>query len=184
MDDKCSYHFELWGGEEMASRRICGGKLRGSTETNPSLLRHDDVVTLFHEMGHAIHHLFSECKEYGVSGVNGIAWDTVEFPSQFLENFAYEKGVLQKFALHHESGEPMSGELLDKIKGSKNFQSALGILRQIEFALFDMRLHSNFITGEEVQALLDADTAGDSLLKGSKLQQVQHGFGHILSRWL
>ncbi len=151
---------------------------------NPSLLRHDDVVTLFHEMGHAIHHLFSECKEYGVSGVNGIAWDTVEFPSQFLENFAYEKGVLQKFALHHESGEPMSGELLDKIKGSKNFQSALGILRQIEFALFDMRLHLKLHRGGGGSSPFGRDTAGDSPPQSSKLQQVSTRLWTHLFRWL
>ena len=152
-----------------------------STKTTPSLLRHNDVVTLFHEMGHGIHHLFSKCHEHSVSGVNGTAWDVVEFPSQFLENFAYEKEILKKFAYHYESGEPMSDELLDKIKDSKNFQSALGILRQVEFSLFDILLHQKLYQGDEVQELLDDIRKETSLLKVPSYNRFQNGFGHIFS---
>ncbi len=152
-----------------------------SKEDTPSLLRHDDVVTLFHEMGHGIHHLFSQCSEYSISGVNGIAWDVVEFPSQFLENFAYEKEILKKFAFHYETGEPISSELLDKIKKAKNFQSALGLLRQVEFSLFDIKLHQKLYQGDEVQALLDTIREETSLIKVPKYNKFQNGFGHIFS---
>ena len=152
-----------------------------STDENPSLLRHDDVVTLFHEMGHGIHHLFSKCHQHALSGVNGIAWDVVEFPSQFLENFAYEKEILREFAFHYKSGEPMSDELLKKIKDSKNFQSALGILRQVEFSLFDIRVHQKLYQGDEVQALLDDIRKRTSLLQVPSYNKFQNGFGHIFS---
>jgi len=152
-----------------------------STDENPSLLRHDDVVTLFHEMGHGIHHLFSKCQQHAVSGVNGTAWDVVEFPSQFLENFAYEKEILKEFAFHYENGETMSNELLDKIKDSKNFQSALGILRQVEFSLFDIKLHQKLYQGDEVQSLLDDIRKTTALLPVPSYNKFQNGFGHIFS---
>ncbi|WP_309496785.1 M3 family metallopeptidase [Sulfurovum sp.] len=152
-----------------------------TTETTPSLLRHDDVVTLFHEMGHAIHHLFGKCKERSVSGINGVAWDVVEFPSQFLENFAYEAAILKRFGFHYESDEPISNELMAKIKETKNYQAALGILRQVEFSLFDFQLHQNLYQGEEVQTLLDGIREKTSLLKSPDYNKFQHGFAHIFA---
>jgi len=152
-----------------------------STQENPSLLRHNDVVTLFHEMGHAIHHLFGTCQERSVSGINGVAWDVVEFPSQFLEAFAYEKPILKRFAFHHETGEPMSEELLDKIKETKNFQAALGILRQVEFSLFDFNLHKKLYQGEEVQAVMNAIRETTALLPVPKYNKFQNGFAHIFA---
>lgn len=152
-----------------------------STEQNPSLLRHDDVVTLFHEMGHGIHHLFGTCEERSVSGINGVAWDVVEFPSQFLEAFAYEKPILKRFAFHHETGELMSDELLDKIKETKNYQSALGIVRQVELSLFDFNLHKKLYQGEEVQALIDGIRETTALLKVPSYNKFQNGFAHIFA---
>ena len=152
-----------------------------STDENPSLLRHDDVVTLFHEMGHGIHHLFGRCKERSVSGINGVAWDVVEFPSQFLEAFAYEKPILKRFAFHYESGEPMSDELLDKIKDTKNYEAGLGILRQVEFSLFDFNLHKKLYQGDEVQALLDKIRETTALLEVPKYNKFQNGFAHIFA---
>jgi len=152
-----------------------------ATENTPSLLRHDDVVTLFHEMGHAIHHLFGKCHERSVSGINGVAWDVVEFPSQFLENFAYEAAILKRFGFHYETGEPIAEELLTKIKESKNFQAALGILRQVEFSLFDFKLHQKLYQGEEVQQLLDRIREKTSLLKPPSYNKFQHGFAHIFA---
>ncbi len=152
-----------------------------ATKESPSLLRHDDVVTLFHEMGHAIHHLFSKTKEYSISGVHGVAWDTVEFPSQFLENFAYEKNILKKFAYHYKTDKPIDGELLDKIRDSKNFQSALGLIRQIEFSLFDILLHTKLYQGDEVQKLLDSIRERTSLIKIPKYNRFQNGFSHIFA---
>ena len=152
-----------------------------TTDTAPSLLRHDDVVTLFHEMGHAIHHLFSKCQERSVSGINGVAWDVVEFPSQFLENFAYETAILKRFGFHYKSGEPISEALIVKIKETKNYQAALGILRQVEFSLFDFTLHQGLYQGDEVQALLDNIREKTSLLPAPKYNKFQHGFAHIFA---
>lgn len=152
-----------------------------TTEKTPSLLRHDDVVTLFHEMGHAIHHLFGKCKERSVSGINGVAWDVVEFPSQFLENFAYEAAILKRFGFHYETGEPISDALMAKIKETKNFQAALGILRQVEFSLFDFVLHQDLYQGEEIQSLLDGIREKTSLLKPPSYNKFQHGFSHIFA---
>ena len=152
-----------------------------STEDSPSLLRHDDVVTLFHEMGHGIHHLFGTCTEHSVSGVNGVAWDVIEFPSQFLEAFAYEKPILKRFAFHHETGEPMSDELLDKINSTKNYQAAMGILRQVEFSLFDFKLHLKLHKGDEVQELLDDVRKKTALLEVPEYNKFQNGFAHIFA---
>lgn len=151
------------------------------TENTPSLLRHNDVVTLFHEMGHAIHHLFGKCLERSVSGINGVAWDVVEFPSQFLENFAYEAAILKRFGFHYETGEAISKELMAKIKETKNYQAALGILRQVEFSLFDFTLHQGLYQGAEVQALLDGIREKTSLLKTPAYNKFQHGFAHIFA---
>lgn len=152
-----------------------------SSETSPSLLRHDDVVTLFHEMGHTLHHLLSRVRERGVSGVSGVEWDAVEFPSQFLENFAYEPKVLRLFARHHESGAVLSDEMIAKLIRAKNFQSALFMLRQLEFALFDFELHSRLYQGEEIQNLLDRVRAKTSLIAPPSYNKFQNGFSHIFS---
>jgi len=152
-----------------------------STEDSPSLLRHDDVVTLFHEMGHGIHHLLGTCTEHSVSGVNGVAWDVIEFPSQFLEAFAYEKPILKRFAFHNETAEPMSDELLDKIKDTKNYQAAMGILRQVEFSLFDFNLHLKLHQGDEVQELLNGIRKKTALLEVPEYNKFQNGFAHIFA---
>ncbi len=149
------------------------------SDHGPSLLRHDDVVTLFHEMGHAIHHLFSRVRERFVSGIHGVAWDVVEFPSQFLENFAYEKVVLDRFARHYETGEALPQTLATKIKRSKNFLAAMGMLRQLEFALFDFKLHQKLYQGEEIQALLDEIRERIALVKPPAYNRFQWGFAHI-----
>jgi oligopeptidase A len=148
-----------------------------SSETNPSLLRHDDIVTLFHEMGHAVHHLLSTVNENGVSGVGGVEWDAVEFPSQFLENFAYEPQVLKRFAKHHETGEPITDLMLDRLVAAKNFQSALAMLRQLEFARFDFEIHMRM--RPDVQKVLDEVRERTALLKPPAYNRFQNGFAHI-----
>jgi len=152
-----------------------------SSETSPSLLRHDDVVTLFHEMGHTLHHLMSRVREHGVSGVNGVEWDAVEFPSQFLENFAYEPKVLKLFATHHKTKESLSDEMIAKLIRAKNFQSALFMLRQLEFSLFDFMLHSKLYQGDEIQSLLDSIRERTSFIKPPAYNKFQNGFSHIFS---
>nr|MBL0721851.1 M3 family peptidase [Sulfurovaceae bacterium] len=152
-----------------------------ASKTTPSLLRHDDVVTLFHEMGHAIHHLFGKSKERSVSGINGVAWDVVEFPSQFLENFAYEEAIIKRFGFHYETNESIPLELINKIKESKNFQASMAILRQVEFSLFDFRLHQAIYQADEVQDLLDKVRDDISVISPPKYNKFQNGFAHIFA---
>lgn len=152
-----------------------------SSKENPSLLRPSDVVTLFHEMGHALHHMLSKVNEPFVSGINGVEWDAVEFPSQFLENFAYEAEILKQFALHIESDEALSDEMIEKLKISKNFESALGMMRQIEFALFDMKIHMNKYSADEVQQILDEVRNTYAVITPPSYNKFQWGFGHIFA---
>ncbi len=152
-----------------------------STKQNPSLLRHDDVVTLFHEMGHAIHHMLSSVNENEVSGVNGVEWDAVEFPSQFLENFAYEPKVLKMFASHYKNGEIISDDMIQKLVDSKNFMSAMGMLRQLEFSIFDFKLHTKLYQAREVQNLLDEIRVETALIKTPSYNKFQNGFAHIFA---
>jgi len=152
-----------------------------SSEENPSLLRHDDVVTLFHEMGHTIHHLLSDVNESEVSGVNGVEWDAVEFPSQFLENFAYEPQVLKMFASHHETKEIISDEMIQKLVDSKNFLSASSMLRQLEFSIFDFKLHTGVYSEDEVQNILDNIREQTALIKPPSYNKFQNGFAHIFA---
>jgi len=166
------------GKEQLASAFVVCN-FPASTEENPSLLRHDDVVTLFHEMGHAIHHLLSRVKENEVSGVNGVEWDAVEFPSQFLENFAYEPQVLKLFAHHYKTGEVLPDSMIEKLVKSKNFLSAMGMLRQLEFSMFDFKLHSKLYQGEAVQALLNEIRKKTALIQTPEYNKFQNGFAHI-----
>jgi len=110
----------------------------------PALFTHDEVITLFHEFGHGLHHLLTEVEELGVSGINGVEWDAVELPSQFMENFCWEWEVLEHMTRQLDSGAPLPRALYDKMLAAKNFQSGLATLRQIEYALFDMRLHCDY----------------------------------------
>ena len=153
-----------------------------STNETPSLLRHSDVVTLFHEMGHALHHLLSKIEEPFVSGISGVAWDTVEFPSQFLEYFSYDKEVLKLFAKHHITKEVLDDEAIDKIIKAKNFQSSLATLRQVEFALFDFKLYQKlYKTEDEIQDLLDSIREKFAVMIPPRYNKFQNGFSHIFS---
>ena len=168
------------GDEELASAFVVCN-FPPSTKENPSLLRHDDVVTLFHEMGHTIHHILSEVNESEVSGVNGVEWDAVEYPSQFLENFAYEPTVLKMFAKHYQNGEVLPDEMIEKLVKSKNFLSAMGMLRQLEFSIFDFKLHTKLYKGDEVQNLLDSIREKTALIKTPSYNKFQNGFAHIFA---
>ncbi|KVW96808.1 M3 family metallopeptidase [Thiobacillus denitrificans] len=116
----------------------------GPVGGKPALFTHDEVITLFHEAGHGLHHLLTQIEELGVSGINGVEWDAVELPSQFMENFCWEWDVLKHMTAHVDTGEPLPRALFDKMLAAKNFQSGLQTLRQIEFASFDMHLHDDF----------------------------------------
>ena len=121
----------------------------------PATLTHDDVTTLFHEFGHCLHHLLTDQTEVAVSGISGVEWDAVELPSQFMENFAWEWDVVKGLAKHVETGESIPESLFEKMLAAKNFQSGMACVRQVEFALFDMLLHTSFNPDtDDVQDLL------------------------------
>jgi oligopeptidase A len=119
----------------------------------PALFTHDEVITLFHETGHGLHHLLTQVEELGVSGINGVEWDAVELPSQFMENFCWEWDVLKHMTAHVDTGAALPRGLFDKMLAAKNFQAGLQMLRQIEFASFDMHLHDDFDPGGTRTAL-------------------------------
>jgi oligopeptidase A len=166
------------GGLELASAYICCN-FPAPSEESPSLLRHDDVVTLFHETGHAIHHLFSRVDERDLSGIGGVEWDAVEFPSQWLENFAYAPNVLDIFASHYQTNEPLPRNMIQKLVDAKNFQSAISTLRQCEFALFDLKIHQGAFGAKDVQAILDETRKTTSPIMPPEYNRFQNGFSHI-----
>ena len=149
----------------------------------PAVFTHDEVITLFHEFGHGLHHLLTEVEDLAVSGINGVEWDAVELPSQFMENFCWEWGVLRGMTRHTDSGEPLPRALFDKMLAAKNFQSGLQTLRQIEFALFDMLMHSNFEAGgaKSILQLLDEVRAEVAVLIPPAFQRFPHSFSHIFA---
>src|SRR4030095_2135374 len=155
--------------------RAVGGK--------PALFTHDEVLTLFHEFGHGLHHLLTRVEDLGVSGINGVEWDAVELPSQFMENFCWEWDVLQKMTRHVETGKPLPRELFDKMIAAKNFQSGLAMLRQIEFAVFDMCLHSDFdpATGRTALQLLEEVREQVAVLKPPAYNRFPNSFSHIFA---
>jgi oligopeptidase A len=148
-----------------------------------AVFTHDEVITLFHEFGHGLHHLLTEVEDLGVSGINGVEWDAVELPSQFMENFCWEWEVVRGMTRHIENGEPLPRVLFDKMLAAKNFQSGLQSLRQIEFSLFDMLMHSSFEAngGRNILQLLDEVRAEVAVLVPPTFHRFPHSFSHIFS---
>lgn len=149
----------------------------------PALLSHDEVVTLFHEFGHGLHHMLTQINVAAVSGISGVAWDAVELPSQFLENWCWQREALELISGHYDTGELLPEEKLNNLLAAKNFQSALQMLRQIEFALFDFRLHRNYApdTFTSVQDVLDAVREQVSVVIPPAFNRFQNGFSHIFA---
>ena len=147
----------------------------------PPLLTHDDVITLFHECGHGLHHLLTQVNERDVSGISGVEWDAVELPSQFMENFCWEWEVLKHMTAHVDTGEPLPRALFEKMLAAKNFQSGLQTLRQIEFSLFDMLLHQGQAPGNDVMALLRQVRDEVSVLQPPAYNRMAHTFSHIFA---
>ena len=146
----------------------------------PALLSHDDVVTLFHEFGHGLHHMLTQVDCASVSGINGVAWDAVELPSQFLENWCWDPDALNLISGQVDTGEPLPLALLDKMLQARNFQSGMQMVRQLEFALFDFRLHNEFDGNPAtLQAILDQVRAAVSVIPISETNRFQNGFSHI-----
>ncbi|MEQ1814288.1 MAG: M3 family metallopeptidase [Candidatus Nitrotoga sp.] len=149
----------------------------------PAVFTHDEVITLFHEFGHGLHHLLTEVEDLAVSGIYGVEWDAVELPSQFMENFCWEWDVLKGMTRHVESGAALPRALFDKMLAAKNFQSGLQTLRQTEFALFDMLMHSHFEAGggKSILQLLDEVRAEVAVLIPPVFQRFPHSFSHIFA---
>ncbi len=151
----------------------------------PPLLTHDDVTTLFHEFGHGLHHMLTQVDEREVSGISGVEWDAVELPSQFMENFCWEWDVLRHMTAHVDTGEPLPRALFDKMTAAKNFQSGLQTLRQIEFSLFDMLLHTECDAAHaqagDVMALLAKVRAEVAVLPAPSFSRTPNTFSHIFS---
>ena len=147
----------------------------------PALLTHDEVTTLFHEFGHGLHHLLTRVEHAGASGINGVAWDAVELPSQFMENWCWEPEGLALISGHHETGEPLPQDLLDKMLAAKNFQSGLMMVRQIEFSLFDFELHATHGDGRSVLEVLEGIRNEVSVLRPPAYNRFPNSFAHIFS---
>jgi oligopeptidase A len=147
----------------------------------PPLLTHDDVITLFHECGHGLHHLLTQINERDVSGISGVEWDAVELPSQFMENFCWEWSVLRHMTAHVDTGEPLPRALFDKMLAAKNFQSGLQTLRQIEFSLFDMRLHTEGAEAVDFMRVLREVRDEVAVLPSPAWARSPHTFSHIFA---
>ena len=147
----------------------------------PPLLTHDDVITLFHECGHGLHHMLTQINERDVSGISGVEWDAVELPSQFMENFCWEWSVLRHMTAHVDTSEPLPRELFDKMLAAKNFQSGLQTLRQIEFSLFDMRLHCEGEKAQNFMQILQEVRDEVSVLQPPTWSRTPHTFSHIFA---
>ena len=147
----------------------------------PALLTHDEVVTLFHEFGHGLHHMLTKVEYSSVSGINGVAWDAVELPSQFMENWCWEEEGLSLISGHYETGEPLPKDKLDKLLAAKNFQSAMMMVRQLEFSLFDFKMHKQYAEGKSVQTVLDEVRHQVAVIVPPAFNRFQHSFSHIFS---
>ena len=147
----------------------------------PALLTHDDVTTLFHEFGHGLHHMLTQVNERDVSGISGVEWDAVELPSQFMENFCWEWDVLKHMTAHVETGEALPRALFDKMLEAKNFQSGLQTMRQVEFSLFDMLLHTSHNPQHDLMALLGNVRHEVAVIQAPAYSRTPHTFSHIFS---
>lgn len=155
----------------------------GPVGDKPALFTHNEVLTLFHEFGHGIHHMLTKVDVAGVAGINGVAWDAVELPSQFLENWCWQPEALAFISGHYESGEPLPADLLERMLAARNYHSALMMLRQLEFALFDFRLHMDNQAARpgRVQQVLNEVRSQVAVMTPPAFNRFQHGFSHIFA---
>ena len=152
-------------------------------DDEPALFTHDEVITLFHEFGHGLHHMLTKIDVPDVAGINGVEWDAVELPSQFMENYCWQKDALDLFARHYQTGEKLPDGLFDKMTKAKNFESALQMLRQIEFALFDIKLHqqTDLSSESQLRKILDLVRDDIAVVKTPTNNRFQNGFAHIFA---
>ena len=174
-------HRRAAGGERVSpvANLVCN--FTPAAPGKPALLTHDEVTTLFHEFGHGLHHLLTRIEHAGASGINGVAWDAVELPSQFMENWCWEPEGLALISGHFESGEPLPQDLLEKMLAAKNFQSGLMMLRQLEFSLFDFELHATHGDGRSVLQVLESIRDEVSVLRPPAYNRFANSFAHIFA---
>ena len=146
-----------------------------------ALLTHNDLITLFHEFGHGLHHMLTRVDELAVAGIAGVEWDAVELPSQFMENFCWEWEVLSRLSAHVDDGSPLPRTLFDKMIAARHFHSALEMLRQVQYALFDMRIHHEPDATHAIERVLDEVHAEVSVLDADPAQRLPHSFSHIFA---
>ena len=149
----------------------------------PALFTHDEVLTLFHEFGHGLHHMLTRIDYVGVSGIGGVPWDAVELPSQFMENWCWEREALDLFAVHYQSGEPLPDDMYRRMLAARNFQSAMQMVRQLEFALFDFRLHLEYdpARGARIHELLDEVRGQVAVIRPPGFNRFAHSFTHVFA---
>lgn len=151
---------------------------------DPALLTHDEVLTLFHEFGHGLHHLMTQVDFPSVAGIAGVPWDAVELPSQFMENWCWQEGALPLFSGHYQTGEPLPKEMFDQLLASRNFQSGMTMVRQLEFALFDFRMHLEYEPEggqEQIYQALDKVRTQVSVMAPPSFNRFPHSFSHIFA---
>jgi oligopeptidase A len=153
------------------------------TGNDPALLTHDEVITLFHEFGHGLHHMLTQVDYLGVSGIHGVEWDAVELPSQFMENWCWENEALALISGHYQTGEPLPKDLFDKMTAAKNFQAGMIMVRQLEFSLFDFKIHLNYdpAQGGRIYEILEQVRNQVSVVKAPAFNRFAHGFSHIFA---
>lgn len=181
-----------WMDEATVRKRTINGKIqipiayltcnfRPPLANVPALLTHDEMITLFHEFGHGLHHMLTQIECAEVAGINGVPWDVVELPSQFMENWCWENEALAFISGHYQTAKPLAADILQKMQQGKNFQSAMMLLRQLEFSLFDFRLHLEFDEKANIQKTLDEIRAQYSVVPIASYNRFQHSFSHIFA---
>lgn len=182
MDD-CMGRFRLSDGRTQIPVAYLTCNLTPPVGDDPALFTHDEVITLFHEFGHGLHHMLTQVNHISVSGINGVAWDAVELPSQFMENWCWEREAIDLIAAHYQTGEPMPKDLYERMYAAKNFQAGMIMVRQLEFSLFDFRLHAEYEPdkGARIQETLDEVRREVAVVKAPPFNRFQHSFSHIFA---
>ena len=179
--DECRVRRETASGEIQLPVAYLTCNFNAPIGDKPALFTHDEVVTLFHEFGHGIHHMLTKMSVAGVSGINGVPWDAVELPSQFLENWCWEEEALNFISGHYETGDPLPTDLLDRMLAARDYQSAMQMVRQLEFSLFDFLLHSQDGPSVDVQQVLNTVRDEVAVVVPPSFNRFQHSFGHIFA---
>ena len=181
MDDYCG-RFK-YGGELQIPVAYMTCNSAPASGDKPALLTHNEVVTLFHEFGHGLHHMLTQVDYLDVSGINGVEWDAVELPSQFMENWCWQRETLDMFAVHYDTGEKLPDDLFNKMQTARHFQSAMGMVRQLEFSLFDIKIHQDTAiqSAQQIQTILDEVRKNVAVLKAPDFNRFQNSFSHIFA---